>query len=363
MKTKKILVIAVILLLIIGTGLAVFFILNKKTEVFNPNQYNNIKSSSGFDPSGLKWSEINPIGNYWSGRDSHMVVIFKDKIWVSGGVEGGKITPPPVYEKIDHASDLWSSSDLANWNLVTDKAPWGARRTMVAVEFKGKLWAMAGWAKQYGDTKNDIWVSDDGENWKLAVGSAPWAPREGSTLLVYKDKIWIAGGVDFYNGQKRYNDVWSSDDGINWVEVTANAAWSPRYDHAMVVYKDKLWLTGGMTNGYNIYKEVWVSEDGANWTLVTDNPPWPARHGHLAFDYKGLMWIVGGWCEEENRGLNDTWYTEDGEHWQALKTKALWPGREDVAGIIWNDKIVIMGGMADEGKYWEWKNDIWELSN
>lgn len=363
---KKAIIVIVVIILIAAVVLFGFLFFKKSTIEFsnsaNKENLNNLSNTTGFNLNNVKWEEIKPEGNYWSGRDSQAVVIFKNKLWLSGGVQGGKVTPPPIYETIVHPSDLWVTSDLKKWELVTDKVPWGQRRSMAIVEYRGKLWLMGGWDKKYGETKNDIWTSDNGTDWKLFTASAPWAPREGHTLLIYKDKMWIFGGVDYYNHQKRFNDVWYSENGKDWTEATANAPWSPRYDHTVVVYKDKLWLIGGMTTGNSIYKDVWVSEDGANWTLVTDSPPWLPRHGHFSTDYKGLLWIIGGWCEEKDKGLNDTWVSEDGKNWTEVKIKAPWPGREDLTGIIWNDKIVIIGGMADLGKQWEWKNDIWELN-
>ena len=362
-KTKKAIIIIVLLLLIAIIGLIAFLIFNKKIIEFSGNpekEYYNINISTEFKPDSLSWKEIKPEGEYWSGRDSQAVAVFKGKIWLSGGVEGGKVVPPPVYEKMNHPSDLWVSSDLKKWEKISDNVSWKQRRAMTTIVFKNKLWLLGGWEKNYGDTKNDIWTTENGKDWKKEVSSAEWAPREGHSVVEFKGKLWIAGGVDFF-ARKTFNDVWYSEDGKKWVEAVKSAPWTPRYDQTLTVYKDKLWLIGGYSSQTSVVGDVWVSEDGINWTLM-DKPPWPARHGHLSFDYKGLLWIIGGWCEDEEKGLNDTWYTEDGINWGKLKSEAKWYGREDLGGIIWNDKIVMMGGMADEGKEWEWRNDIWELS-
>lgn len=95
--------------------------------------------------------------------------------------------------------------------------------------------------------------------------------------------------------------------------------------------------------------------------MVTDNPPWLPRHGHVSLEYKDYLWIIGGWSEGKG-GLNDTWYSTDGYNWEKIKKSGPWLGREDHSGVVFNDKIRIMGGMADEGKNWVWKNDIWYLT-
>lgn len=41
------------------------------------------------------------------------------------------------------------------------------------------------------------------------------------------------------------NDVWSSPDGIEWTEVTAEAPWTARAGAALVVKNGYLWLIGG----------------------------------------------------------------------------------------------------------------------
>lgn len=352
---NKIIWVVVLLIAVLTAAIFIFLTFNKKTIEFSviPNLDASQKKES-------QWQEIKPIGEYWTGRDAQILVVFKNKVWLSGGVSGGKVTPPPVYENITHPSDLWVSTDLLNWEKITDNVLWGERRSVAAVVFKDKIWLYGGWEKKYGDTKNDIWNSENGTDWKK-ISLAKWAPREGNAIVEFKGKLWMAGGVDFF-AKKTFNDVWYSEDGIKWVEAVKTAPWSERYDHTLTVFDDKLWIIGGYSSKSGVKGDVWSSIDGINWTLVLDNPPFSARHGHLCFDYNGMLWIIGGWCEEEDKGLNDTWFSKDGKAWEKLEGKTPWAGREDHGGIIFNNKIIMMGGMADEGKVWEWKNDIWELN-
>ena len=37
--------------------------------------------------------------------------------------------------------------------------------------------------------------------------------------FVFHDKFWIIGGED---KQRKYNDIWNSEDGIRWMQVKTN---------------------------------------------------------------------------------------------------------------------------------------------
>src|SRR3989344_2358717 len=97
-------------------------------------------------------------------------------------------------------------------------------------------------------------------------------------------------------------------DSLDWEAATLQAPWQERDSHAVVAYKDKLWLMGGLNaNDYVIkegvveywkaphFRDVWSSEDGKNWKLVTENAVWGERRSMQVVDFKGKMWLIGGW--------------------------------------------------------------------
>jgi hypothetical protein len=353
---EKITIILSIILLIVA-GVSLFFVLQKPKQIEISSSDNNEKNPSSFNPSLLKWEEAVFEGS-WSARDAHSVVVFKDKMWLMGGLEGKKEKGQEVmYGDMPHKDDVWSSEDGINWQLVTEHAKWQKRRSCPVVVFKDKMWLFGGWYQEtWGYYKNDAWYSEDGKNWIEAARSAEWSAREGHAVVFFKDKIWLAGGVDFYS-RKTFNDVWYSEDGIHWEEATSDAGWSPRYDHALIAFQDKLWLIGGLNFNNDIKDDVWSSEDGINWQLVTDKPAWSSRHGHALVVYKDLLWIISGW--DQKGGIAEVWYTADGKNWEKPKAKVPWFGREDHAAVVFDDKIWLMGGMADTAKDWVWKNDVW----
>jgi len=105
-----------------------------------------------------------------------------------------------------------------------------------------------------------------------------------------------------------------------------------------------------------VFKDVWVTEDGINWELINDDPPWQSRQGHALISYKDYLWIIGRLDDSENKGKNDVWFSKDGLQWQKTKEYPRWLGREDFFSVVFKDKIWIFGGMD---KNWRWRNDVW----
>lgn len=329
--------------------------------IWQENISQDDKSNLLFDPALLSWSEVAKSAP-WEARDSHTVVVYKDKIWLMGGLDANSHLSQPGfadYNNSPHFSDVWSTENGKDWKLINNNAPWGKRRSVGLLAFNGKIWLMGGYSPDFG-YRNDIWSTQDGINWKKELESAPWAAREGHQMVVFNNKMWITGGVRYNKNiagaskdeAQLFNDVWYSSDGINWTQTTNNAAWFPRWDHTIAVFQNKLWLIGGMVFGSSTYNDIWYSSDGANWTQVSVSAPFLARQGAFSTEYKGKLWVIG---RMDGKG-NDIWYSGDGFNWEKTKNDPVWTGREDFGGAVFKDKIWIMGGMDN---FWSWKNDIW----
>jgi hypothetical protein len=309
----------------------------------------------------LKW-ELATSSAPWGARDAHVLNVFQNKLWLIGGLKGDDavaVNGTVEYWNAPHMSDIWNSDDGINWTLVTDKAPWKNRRSASAITFKDKMWVMGGWDQYNYKYTNDIWVTEDGVNWRVATSTTPrWEGREGQIVRELNGKLYYMGGVNFTK-RITYNDVWSSEDGYTWTQVTGSAPWSPRYDHEVTAFNNALYLTGGYhINSHDTESEVWVSTDGLNWEKRI--PEWSSRHGHIALPYKGRLWVIGGWHEipEErvNHGVNDTWFTEDGIKWFKTQTDGPWTGREDHMGEIFRGKMWLSGGMDTDEK---WSSEVY----
>jgi hypothetical protein len=75
------------------------------------------------------------------------------------------------------------------------------------------------------------WSSTDGATWIQAqpIGQT-FAPRTYHSAQVVNGRMYVIGGVSDtnYDTGIRYNDVWSTADGVHWREDAAAAPFAPR---------------------------------------------------------------------------------------------------------------------------------------
>ncbi len=171
--------------------------------------------------------------------------------------------------------DVWSYETGNGWNLVTC-APWGPRQRHASVVFDGKMWVLGGSSTVTGEwvELNDVWSSEDGLTWTQVTAAAPWCPRSGLAAVVYHGKIWVLGGGD-------RNDVWCSEDGANWTQVTNQAPWARRSAHSCVVHDDKIWLLSGWQK-YDVWNYEGPGEGEGEGDGAGEGTPPPVRFWHVA---------------------------------------------------------------------------------
>jgi hypothetical protein len=264
---------------------------------WNSNKTPTTSNAVWKSSDGVRWSLVTRAP--WEGRHTAGWVIFNDRIWIIGGDRNSG----------HYQRDVWSSPDGLRWDLVTEQVPWSDRITPTVLVFKERLWVIGGTTTGEppgnGAAFNDIYSSADGVSWRLESAGAPWAPR-GLILgnLVFAGRMWIAGGGQYDDGRTYLNDLWSSDDGVNWRCDLIEAPWSGRQYHSVCVHHGKLWVVaGGVGNQLGGTRDVWYSPDGHRWVELP-NTPWVERHATSLASLKERLWLVGG----SNRSLlNDVW--------------------------------------------------------
>lgn len=272
---------------------------------------------------------------------------------------GGWITS---YE--DGPRDVWSSADGLQWDRTTAQAPWKHADLSTTLTFDRKLWILGGWhggRLPHATASNQVWSSGDGKNWTETAHAARWNPRVGAAGVVFKDRMWMLGGIErYYDGAERdlRNDVWSSADGREWKQATEHAPWSPRAYHAALVFDGKIWILGGgnYLPAYKAFNDVWNSVDGVRWTEVTKDAAWAPRIWFSAVVYRDCMWVLGGWSNRPSKNWNDVWRSADGKTWKPLQTGSIWSARHEHSTFVLNDAIWVVGGNA-----WPLVNDVWRL--
>lgn len=278
--------------------------------------------SSTAQKKSIDWVNVED-STEWKARDSQAEVVFKNKLWIFGGWFNSYDAPPRA---------VWNSSDGKKWNIVTGSAPWIHIDLPMSIAFKGKIQMMGGWYKgrlEGHSASNQVWSSTDGLNQEQVTGKAAWTPRIASAFFEFKGKMWLLGGTENYyfgNKESLKNDVWYSSDGKTWRLATENAGWSPRAYHQAAVLNGKIYVFGGgnYVPEYNATNDVWSSEDGINWTQVTSVAPWHSRIWFSSVVYRDRIWIMGGWSNNPYTNWPDVWYTEDGKNWEQLKSNVTW---------------------------------------
>jgi concanavalin A-like lectin/glucanase superfamily protein/galactose oxidase-like protein/Kelch motif protein len=229
------------------------------------------------------------------------------------------------------------------------------------LSFNGRMWLLGGWNPNCAqDTNNEVWSSEDGVNWRLDI-VAPWERRHDAGYAVLNDKMWIVGGDN--NTGHYQNDVWCSADGVNWEQVTDNVLWANRATHYVLVFNDRLWLMGGQeifesSTPVVAYNDVWSSADGANWQLETPAAAWSPRGlilGNVVF--RGRMWVIGGGQYDVRTFNNDVWSSADGINWKLILEQAPWSPRQFHSITVFDNKIWVLAGGTAENQ--GGLNDVW----
>ncbi len=154
---------------------------------------------------------------------------------------------------------------------------------------------------------NDVWRSKDGRKWERVAEHAGWSKRAHGQAVVFKNKIWMLGGGQRSPRVIPTNEVWCSDDGVTWRQVTGSAAWKPRLWFSAVVYRDRIWVLGGWSEENGNFNDVWYSKDGVSWTELSTGTIWSERHEFSAFVFRDRIWVAGGCAGEENLLNNEVW--------------------------------------------------------
>lgn len=306
------------------------------------------------EPQAPNWKQVAEHAT-WSPRDSCGECVLNGRMYLIGGWLNS-------FE--DGPRDVWSSADGKEWKLETKSAPWKHADLSTTLVFDKKMWLMGGWhggRLEHATASNETWSSTDGANWKQETAAAGWSPRLGAAGVVFKNRMWILGGLaKYYFGDDKdlHNDVWSSADGVKWEQATPAAPWPARAYHGAAALGDKMYIFSGgnYLPGYKTFNDVWSSTDGKEWVRETEKAPWEGRIWFTTEVYRGRMWLIGGWSNNPFRNWNDVWHSADGKHWEQLKTETVWNVRHEHSSFVLDDKLWVTAGNSPP-----LVNDTWQL--
>lgn len=278
--------------------------------------YYTVRVVLTLDPIAVGWQKISAEG--FGGFQDASAAVFLDRIYAA------------AYTLNSGSPNVWGihyTGNGATWNRVKaaddnrDSIPMAAHGRLVT--FGGKLWLLGGLQKDA--VINKTWSTDDGLAWKRsdAGTSERWSPRERISALVFKDRLWVIGGSQYPTAGNpsqtgvALNDVWSTADGTVWTKATASAAFPARSNPAVFVYKNRMYLSGGIDNNKQYLNDIWYTEDGASWTQVNTPAPPPLRQGHKVLVNKNQLLLLGG--ADAGNVYGDLWVSaDDGANWQQI---------------------------------------------
>ncbi|MDG6250226.1 kelch repeat-containing protein [Methanocalculus sp.] len=219
----------------------------------------------------------------------------------------------------------------------------------------------SGWAWYFGEEFID-------SEWTEISADAGWSARGGHSMVVLPDgSIVLMGGVE--DGAYAH-DVWRSEDsGATWSRVADEPRWAPRTYHSSLLLADgSVLLIGGFYRDgdeWINYNDVWRSTTkGVHWTKITDEAPWTARDGHttLLLNDRSII-LMGGWDRVGQK--NDVWRSNNnGISWSQISHRAGWPPRAYHSSVLLPDgSIVLMGGYFQDDDSWSYFNDVWRSTD
>lgn len=316
---------------------------------------------------GINWSLAVEHAAF-SERYAHTVHQANGKLWLTGG---------------GFLADIWFSTDGLSWELAPFVLPEGQMEHKV-VALNNELFMLGGFLRE------NIWASPNSTDWiaKTSRANIPdacryfeWAGQHYATngtdtlwqanslmdwssepivtpipvqslcdLVVHNNKLYVVGGFAVV-GQYR-NDIWRSDDGKSWSQITPNAEFSPRTEQALVSFKGRLWAAGGY-NANQSFDEVWSSVDGSEWVKATS----------LGFSTDGLiysklfvfqnrLWFIFNYLTLGNvRQPLKAYSSVDGEVWQAEPLGDL-VVKNDFVIAVKDEHLLLFSSNRDDRSQW-----------
>lgn len=201
--------------------------------------------------------------------------------------------------------------------------------------------------------------------WANVTMSAPFAARDGAGVVSFNGRIWLVGGwnnADRSNFPKDcVNDVWSTQDGLNWRLERHNdfgtsaydpiCSWEGRHTAGTVVHQNMMWIVGGDAIQGHHQNDIWCSSDGVAWQAVHRDVPWGPRVLHHTVAFKDHLWIMGGqtlpqFASAQDMTYRDVWRSRNGRDWTQIQpVEPFWSARGMIGGTaIYDDRMWIIGG-------------------
>ncbi len=202
--------------------------LSCEKDLTEPDQEDTFKDPQNNLPSC--WTALD---NMNKKRNSHMIFVMENKIYVAGGITSKSGN---TFESYDPDADSWKT--LAR---MPHSREWGAGCAM-----NGKIYTFGGWWEE--ETLDAVDVFDPETNKWTSLSPMP-SRRWGHTAVAFEDKIYVVGGVLDWPLNKYYDSVEIYDPETDtWTTKSAPASSGmvPRWGFSACVANNKIYLVGGL---------------------------------------------------------------------------------------------------------------------
>ncbi|WP_185154142.1 DUF6242 domain-containing protein [Fulvivirga sp. M361] len=322
---------------------------------------------SKIDPETVSWNQI--ANEQWSAFEITRATSFGGKLWVYLFTKGSGFGADQMeaYSSID-GGETWvlenAVDDQFNYADEEEGYPFPYGRSIALTTFDNKLWSIAGFLKgrqnedgslPFDDPTKDVWSSEDGLNWIRHFIEDGFSQREAVSALTFDDKLWVIGGNSpgsFGALGSPVNDVWSSSNGTTWTQVTADAGFDARTAPSAIVFNGKMYIIGGVDAGGILLNDVWSSSDGASWTQETAAAAFTARKSAGVFAFNDKLFLIGGEGSDGTDPVQyaDMWVSEDGATWTEVDVNdpfvlpSNFTARSNHAVFVEGNEIFMIGG-------------------
>lgn len=234
--------------------------------------------------------------------------------------------------RVGENGSSYHSMDGKTWTLGASKA-FDAIPGNSAVVFKDRIWVFS--ARTFPDTTSGrIWSSGDGISWVQNAVTPAYGRRSIMAMTVFKDRIWLFGGREPATGSN-FKDIWSSGDGLNWVKSDATLPFAPNSDDSPIVVHDgRIFIFEKFTS------KVWSSVDGETWTQGTNTAPDVLGY-RSPVAYEGRIWGFGGGWDSVYPPVA---FTSDGLTWSTILSDPTFPPRAAAMALAFRGRIWVIGG-------------------
>jgi hypothetical protein len=304
-------------------------------------------------------------GNSWRWRDGAGLLSMDGGLYLMGGWSGG----------VEMNSDVWFTLDLSHWTERTPRAPWSGRHGAGWVVHANRLWVTG------GDLMTDVWSSADGIDWRLENQAAAFGERYTPIAASLNGRLFVYGGMAWGPSSwcafmpecfaYGYGDVWSSEDGLAWIQIQPAAPWTPRgLIHGSMVSQGRIYIVGGglklaspgavLAETVVEYHDVWSSYEGVHWRKEADDAGFSPRTHLATLGTEHGCYVAGGSVAYQLELTNEVYFAPDCVRFRLLPGYEQLGVRHAASIAQFNGSIVILGGHADTAgtTVWQYFPDI-----